>query len=262
MDSPSRAARILVAAAAGLALADASIVALALPPILDEMNTTVTGVAAIVGVYALVLAAAILPAERLVRRYGPSATGAAGLLVFAAASLGCAVAPSLTPLLVFRGVQAAGGAAGLLAAFDILDAGASAHGRRLWLGAALAGTAAGPAIGGALTQALRLARDLRRPGPDLRRRRVGLLVGADGCGAGGARRRLRPRLGGARGGDRARRGRAGGLGGAADAGRAAVPARVLRRRPPASRSRSRPRRSPPSSSCSCSSWWPASRCRR
>jgi MFS family permease len=154
MDSPSRAARALVATAAALALADASIVALALPPILAEMHTTVTGVAAIVGVYALVLAAAILPAERLVRRFGPSRIGAIGLALFAAASVACAAADSLTVLLVFRAVQAAGGAAGLLAAFDILDAGASAHGRRLWLGAALAGTAAGPALGGALTEAL------------------------------------------------------------------------------------------------------------
>src|SRR5262245_33028664 len=118
------------------------------------MHTTVTGVAAIVGVYAFVLAVAILPAERLVRRFGPSAAGAVGLLVFAAASVGCAVADSLGVLLVFRGVQAAGAAAGLIAAFDILDAGASAHGRRLWLGAALAGTAAGPALGGALTELL------------------------------------------------------------------------------------------------------------
>ena len=153
METPSRVTRALVATAAALALADASIVALALPPILAEMHTTVSGVAAIVGVYAFVLAAAILPAERLVRRYGPSPAGAGGLLVFAAASVGCAVAGSLGPLLVFRAIQAAGAAAGLIAAFDILDAGSSSHGRRLWLGAALAGTAAGPALGGALTQA-------------------------------------------------------------------------------------------------------------
>lgn len=154
METPGAAARALVATAAALALADASIVALALPPILAEMHTTVTGVAAIVGVYAFVLAVAILPAERLVRRYGPSPAGAVGLLVFAAASVGCAVANTLGVLLVFRGLQAAGAAAGLIAAFDILDAGASAHGRRLWLGAALAGTAAGPALGGALTELL------------------------------------------------------------------------------------------------------------
>jgi predicted MFS family arabinose efflux permease len=143
--------RALVAAAAALALADASIVALALPPLLTEFDTTITGVAAIVGVYALVIALAIVPAERLIRRPG---AGAAGLALFAAGSVVCAVAPSLAVMLAARALQAAGGAVALLAAFEMLDAGASRHGRRVWLGAAVAGTAAGPAIGGVLTEAL------------------------------------------------------------------------------------------------------------
>src|SRR4051812_36079452 len=137
--------RALVAIAAALALADASIVALALPPILVEFDTTITGAAAIVGVYALALALAILPARAL--REGPY-----GLFVFAAASVGCALAGSLWLLLVFRALQAAGAAAALLTAFDVLEAGASRTGRRWWLGAALVGTAAGPAIGGVLTE--------------------------------------------------------------------------------------------------------------
>ena len=139
--------RALVAIAAALALADASIVALALPPILVEMDTTISGVAAIVGVYALVLALAILPARRL--RPGP-----AGLWVFAAASVGCAIAGSLWLLLVFRALQAAGAAALLLTAYAVLEAGTSREGRRIWLAAALVGTAAGPAIGGVLTEVL------------------------------------------------------------------------------------------------------------
>jgi hypothetical protein len=138
--------RALVAVAAGLALADASIVALALPPILTEMDTTITGVAAVIGVYALVLAVSIWPASRV--RVGPW-----GFALFALASLGCGVAGSLEVLLLFRALQAVGGAAALIAAFEVLDAGASASGRRLWIGAALIGTAAGPAIGGALTEA-------------------------------------------------------------------------------------------------------------
>jgi MFS family permease len=141
--SPAR--RALVAAAAALALADASIVALALPPILVDFDTTITGVAAIVGVYALALAVAILPARRL--RPGP-----AGMFVFAAGSVGCALAPSLGVLLAFRALQAAGAAAALLSAYAELGAGGS--GRRWWLGAALVGTAAGPALGGVLTELL------------------------------------------------------------------------------------------------------------
>ena len=146
---------LLVAAAAGLALADSSVVALALPPILHELHTTVEGVAAVIGVYTLVLAVAIVPAAWLARRFGPGHAGAIGLLVFAAASLGCAAANDLTTLLVLRGAQAAGGAAGLLAAFDLIEGGApGTRGRRLWIAAAVFGSAAGPAIGGVLTEAL------------------------------------------------------------------------------------------------------------
>lgn len=147
---------ILVAVAAGLALADASIVALALPPILDALDTTVTGVAAVIGVYTLVLALGLLPAAALARRIGPGRAGAAGLLLLALASIGCAAAPSLGVLLLFRGLQALGGAAGLVAAFDLMDAGGpgASLGRRLWVAAAVFGFAAGPAIGGVLTQAL------------------------------------------------------------------------------------------------------------
>src|SRR3954452_7912295 len=137
--------RALVAVAAGLALADASIVALALPPILSEMDTTITGVAAVIGAYALVLAVAIWPASRV--RVGPW-----GFALFALASLGCAIAGSLGVLLGFRALQGAGGAAALIAPFAGLEAGTSRSGRRLWLGAALIGTAAGPAIGGVLTE--------------------------------------------------------------------------------------------------------------
>src|SRR5262245_61785366 len=93
--------RALVAIAAALALADASIVALALPPILVEFDTSISGVAAIVGVYALVLTLALL---------APLPRGRWGLIAFAAGSVGCAVAPSLAVLLVFRGVQAVGAA--------------------------------------------------------------------------------------------------------------------------------------------------------
>src|SRR5690349_16417986 len=115
--------RALVAIAAALALADASIVALALPPILVEFGTSISGAAAIVGVYALVLALGLWPARRL--RPGP-----AGLVVFAVASVGCALAPNLPVMLVFRALQAAGAAAALLTVYGVLEAGESRTGRR------------------------------------------------------------------------------------------------------------------------------------
>ena len=142
--------RTAIASAAGLALADASIVALALPRILLELDTTVEGVAAVIAVYTAVLALALLPADWLRRQLGARVLGAGGLVLFAAASVGCGLVDSLTPLLVLRAVQALGGAAALVAAFDALDGAGS--GRRTWVAAAVFGTAAGPALGGALTE--------------------------------------------------------------------------------------------------------------
>jgi MFS family permease len=147
-----RAARWLIASATAVALADGSIVTLALPQLLDQLNTTVEGVAAVLGVYCAVLAIALPLADRLRRLWGMQTVGVAGLVVFGSASLGCAAADSLPVLLVMRGVQGAGAAAGLLLSFELLH-GASGEGRQLWTAAAIFGTAAGPAIGGALTQA-------------------------------------------------------------------------------------------------------------
>jgi hypothetical protein len=148
-------ASVLLAAGAGLALADGSIVVLALPELLDALDTTVEGVAAVIGVYTAVLALALLPAEWLRRNIGARMLGAAGLALFAGASLGAGLADSLSLMLVLRSLQALGGAAALVAAFELLDAGhRRGGGGRLWSLAAIGGAAAGPALGGALTQAL------------------------------------------------------------------------------------------------------------
>lgn len=147
---------VLLAVAAGLALADASIVTLALPQLLAELDTTVEGVASILGVYTVVLAATLLPAERLQRVHGAPRTGAIGLVLFAIASVVAGASDSLGLLLTARAVQAVGGAATLVAAFALLEPGGAAgeRGRRLWLGAAVLAAAVGPALGGALTEAL------------------------------------------------------------------------------------------------------------
>lgn len=153
---------ILLAVAAGLALADASIVTLALPELLVDLDTSVEGVAAVIGVYTVVLAASLLPAERLTRAHGAPRVGALGFVLFAIASVGCAVASSLAFLLTARALQAAGGAAALIAVFGLLAGGSGAaspgraggpSARTLWLGAAVLSAAVGPALGGVLTQA-------------------------------------------------------------------------------------------------------------
>lgn len=148
--------RWALAAVAALALADGSIVTLALPQLLHELHTSVEGVAAILVVYCVAFAAALPLARRLGARLGRDTIGIAGLGLFGAASLGCAAASSLPVLLVARAGQAIGAAAAIVLAFAVLRERPTRPGRRhhdLWLAASIWGTAAGPALGGALTQA-------------------------------------------------------------------------------------------------------------
>ncbi len=147
-----RARTWVVTVAAGLVLADASIVTLALPELLRALDTTVEGVAAVIAVYTGVLAFSLLPAERVTRQFGAARVGALGFALFALASVACATADTLAALLVARGIQAFAGALGLVAAFELISGGTQA-GRRHWLGAAVLASAVGPALGGALTQA-------------------------------------------------------------------------------------------------------------
>ena len=145
-------ARGAIALAAGLALADASIVTLGLPSILIELDTDVEGVARVLVYYTVVLALALPVAVLVARRWSATLLGAAGLVVFGLSSLACGLVDDLDTLLALRAVQAAGGAAALVAAFDLLDGGAPGPGRRLWVAASVFGTATGPALGGVLTE--------------------------------------------------------------------------------------------------------------
>jgi predicted MFS family arabinose efflux permease len=144
----------LVAIAAGVALADGSIVTLALPQLLRELGGSVEGIAAVLGVYCAVVAVALPIVVRARERWNARRIGIGGLLLFGAASLGCATAHSLPLLLSMRAVQGLGAACLLMLAFDVL--GVEREGRPsrrwLWTATAVLGTAAGPAIGGLLAQ--------------------------------------------------------------------------------------------------------------
>lgn len=144
---------IVLAVAAGLAMADASVVTLALPEILRALHTTVEGVAAVIGVYTAVLAVGHIPLGRAVTALGTRTVGTAGFVLFAVASIACAGADDLTGLLIARGAQALGGSAGLVAAFATIAHGDERTARRLWIGTSVLATAIGPALGGVLTQA-------------------------------------------------------------------------------------------------------------
>src|ERR687895_2967701 len=93
----------------GLALADSSIVTLALPEILGELDVGITEVAWVLTSFNLVLAVVVLPAAYAARRR-PRGAFVVGTAVFAAASLVCGLAPWFELLLAARCGQAVGAA--------------------------------------------------------------------------------------------------------------------------------------------------------
>ncbi len=107
--------------------------------------------------YNVIFAALLVPAGRLADTYGRKRTFLAGLLIFVVASALCATAPSVTVLVLFRALQAAGAAACIpsalaliLAAFPPKELGAAVG---MWIAAAGSATVVGPLLGGALLDA-------------------------------------------------------------------------------------------------------------
>jgi MFS family permease len=137
-----------------LALSDSSIVTLALPEILGEFDVAITTVAWVLTSFNLVLALVVVPAAYMSRRR-PRESFAVGVLVFAAASLACGLAPSFDVLLGARCIQAVGAALLVTAALDLLSNVRGSEGAlRVWVAAGVLGAAVGPAAGGILTQAV------------------------------------------------------------------------------------------------------------
>jgi MFS family permease len=135
-------------------LADASVVILALPAIYREYHAEVADVAWVVTSFNLAIALTAVPAARLATRLPAGRVCAGGLLLFAASSAACALAPTLAFLIGARAVQGIGGAAAVCAALELLPelAGGERRAVRVWAAAGIAGAALGPAIGGLLTQ--------------------------------------------------------------------------------------------------------------
>jgi len=108
--------------------------------------------------YALVLAVLLLPAATLGDRLGRRRLFLAGLVIFTAGSLACALAPTALALQLFRALQGVGGAVLFATATPLLRAefSGAALARALGVfGATLGGaTAIGPLAGGVLTDTL------------------------------------------------------------------------------------------------------------
>src|ERR1700760_3018512 len=102
---------VAVCAGAFMLLVDVTIVNVALPDMARELNTTFSDLQWVIDLYALVLGALVLTVGAVADRLGRRRLYLIGLVLFAAASLTCGLAPNVGLLIGARGVQGIGAAA-------------------------------------------------------------------------------------------------------------------------------------------------------
>src|ERR1700754_1457689 len=148
----------LIAAYLGLfvGLIDANAINLALPAIRDDLGGGISGAQWTIDAYNVTFAAVLLTAGSLGDKFGRRTVLRVGLVTFIAASLACAVAPSLPLLLVARAIQGVGAAVMLPQGLAITAAAfpnpvERARATAAWAMAAAMSTAIGPILGGVLT---------------------------------------------------------------------------------------------------------------
>src|SRR3954447_12335955 len=136
---------------------DGTVVNVALPRLGEELNADVAGLQWTLNGYLLSLASLILLGGSLGDRYGRRRVFIIGVIWFTAASLLCAIAPSIGVLIAARVLQGIGGALLTPGSLAIIEASFRPSDRAQAIGAwsALGGIAAalGPLLGGWLTQA-------------------------------------------------------------------------------------------------------------
>jgi EmrB/QacA subfamily drug resistance transporter len=149
---------VAVCLGAFMLLVDVTIVTVALPEIAKDLGATFTGLQWVLDGYALALAALVLGAGALADHGGRRRIYVGGLVVFAAASLACGLAPSAGVMVAARVVQGIGGAAMLATTMALLNVTYHGKDRAVALGiwGAVTGlaAAAGPVLGGLFTEYL------------------------------------------------------------------------------------------------------------
>lgn len=154
-DRRNRLLTLGVGAAVAVAFADSSIVVLALPALYSSLHTSVVGVSWVITSYNLVVAVVAFALLAGIGRIRVAVLTRAGMALFVAGSVGCALSGGIGILIAFRCVQGAGGAMLLAGALELLCAlsVSRARGLAIWIAAGTFGAAVGPALGGILTEA-------------------------------------------------------------------------------------------------------------
>jgi EmrB/QacA subfamily drug resistance transporter len=148
---------IIVGTAMFMAQLDNLVVTSALPSIQKSLHAGLSGLQWTISAYTLTFAVFLLSGATLGDRYGRKRLFTLGLGVFTLGSVGSALAPNIGALIAFRALQGVGGAVMVPLTLTLLSAAVRPERRGLAIGGwgALAGVAvaAGPVIGGGITEA-------------------------------------------------------------------------------------------------------------
>ncbi|WP_263253942.1 MFS transporter [Saccharopolyspora rosea] len=142
-----------------LVLLDVTVVNVALPAIRADLHTSTAGMQWVVDAYAVTIAGLLLAAGAVGDRWGHRALVLAGLVLFGAASLGCALAPDVAVLVACRAAQGAAAAVLLPGSVALITRAypqrcAQARALGVWSAVSSLALPAGPLLGGLLVQAV------------------------------------------------------------------------------------------------------------
>lgn len=149
---------VLIATILGSSMAfiDGSVVNVALPVLQKELNASSADVQWVIEAYALFLSALILVGGSLGDHFGRRRIFATGIALFAVASIGCGLSPTIGILIFARAIQGVGGALLVPGSLAIISASFNDEQRGqaigTWSGFTSITSVLGPVLGGGLVQ--------------------------------------------------------------------------------------------------------------
>ncbi|MDP8980226.1 MAG: MFS transporter [Acidobacteriota bacterium] len=139
-----------------MAFIDGTVVNVALPALQSDLHANIADIQWVVESYALFLASLLLIGGSLGDRYGRRKIFVSGVVLFAAASAWCGLAPNISQLIIARGFQGVGGALLVPGSLALITANfpEKARGRAIgtWSGFTAITAAIGPVLGGWFTE--------------------------------------------------------------------------------------------------------------